>query len=318
MNTIILLKVCLFLALGLTAFLSLSYLKEHKVLSSVAGTVYEKAKAQEEDRQSEQQRLLLIEGRQEKTTLLYKLDLLVLQSNIRKWIPFASTEILLVLTIILAAAGFAAVTSITGTWIFGILGFAGVCFLSYMVLYFMALSNYKKTEESLMTFINLLENYSSMEDELISIFSRINSFLTEPVRSAVEQCCIEAEMTGDRSRAIRNLEKRIEHEKFKELVRNLEICSRYEANYGEVIKDSRSLLREYLAAVKERKSILNNARIEIAMIIGCCGLVFWMINDFTQTGIFSLLLGSTAGNIILVYCILMVLYALWTVAFDRH
>ena len=78
MNTIIVLKVCLFLVLGLTAFLLLSYLKEYKVLSSVTETVYEKARAQEEDRQSEQQQLLLIEGRQEKTNLLYKLDLLVL------------------------------------------------------------------------------------------------------------------------------------------------------------------------------------------------------------------------------------------------
>ena len=71
MTTIIVLKVCLFLALGLTAFLLLSYLKEHKVLSSVAETVYEKARAQEEERQSEQQQLLLIEGRQEKTNHLY-------------------------------------------------------------------------------------------------------------------------------------------------------------------------------------------------------------------------------------------------------
>lgn len=318
MNTIILLKVCLFLALGLTAFLLLSYLKEHKVISSVAETLYEKAKAQEAERQTEQRKLILVEGRQEKTNLLYKLDLLVLQSNIRKFIPFASTEILLVMTIILSAAGYAGVAYLTSKWIFGMLVFVGVGFLCYMVLYFMALSNYRKTEESLMTFINLLENYSSMEDELIAIFSRIQTFLTEPVRSAVEQCCIEAEMTGDKGRAIRNLEKRIEHEKFKELVRNLEICSRYEANYGEVIKDSRSLLREYLAASKERKAILNNARVEIAMIIGCSGIVFWMMNDFTQAGIMTVLLGSMAGNIILAYCILMILYAVWTVAINRH
>mgnify|MGYP006329529395 FL=1 len=318
MNTILLLRVGLFLALVLTAFLLLKYLKEHKVLSSVADSVYEKAKAQESERQAEQQLLILLEGRQEKLNLLYKLDLLVLQSNIRKYIPFASTEILIVMTIILAAAAYGIVAHLTGIWIFGMLGFAGVGFLCYMVLYFMALSSYRKTEESLMTFINLLENYSSMEDELIAIFSRIQTFLTEPIKSAVEQCCIEAEMTGDKGRAIRNLEKRIEHEKFKELVRNLEICSRYEANYGEVIKDSRSLLREYLAAAKERKAILNNARIEIAMIIGCSGIVFWMMNDFTQAGIMSVLLGSMVGNIILAYCILMLLYAVWTVAIDRH
>ena len=318
MNTILLLRVGLFLALVLTAFLLLKYLKEHKVLTSVADSVYEKAKAQESERQAEQQMLILLEGRQEKTNLLYKLDLLVLQSNIKKFIPFASTEILLVLTIVLAATAYGVMAHLTGTWIFGMLGFVGVGFLCYMVLYFMALSNYRKTEESLMTFINLLENYSSMEDELIAIFSRIQTFLTEPIKSAVEQCCIEAEMTGDKGRAIRNLEKRIEHEKFKELVRNLEICSRYEANYGEVIKDSRSLLREYLAAAKERKAILNNARVEIAMIIGCSGIVFWMMNDFTQAGIMSVLLGSMVGNIILTYCILMLLYAVWTVAIDRH
>lgn len=318
MNVIMVLKFCLFLMLGVAAFLIFSYLREHKVLYAVTEMVFQKAKQQEEDRQSEQQKLILIEGQQEKTAFLYKMDLLVLQSSIKKFLPFASTEILLIFTIGMASIGFMAITSIFDTWIFGILGFAGVCFLIYMMLYFMALSNYRKTEESLMTFINLLENYSSMEDELIAIFSRIQPFLTDPVRSAVEQCCMEAEITGNKSLAIRNLEKRIEHEKFKELIRNLEICSRYEANYGEVIKDSRSLLREYLASVKERKAIMNNARVEIAMIIVCCGVVFWMMNDFTEKGILTLLLGSAVGNIILAYCILMVLYAFWIVAFDRH
>ena len=125
-------------------------------------------------------------------------------------------------------------------------------------------------------------------------------------------------MTGDKGRAIRNLEKRIEHEKFQELIRNLEICSRYEANYGEVIKDSRGLLREYLAAAKERKAIINNARVEIAMIIGCCGVVFWMINDFTEKGILSLLLSSFAGNLLLAYCLLMIIFAVWTVTVQKH
>ena len=59
MNTIVVLKVCLFLMLGVTAFLLLSYLKEHKVLSAVAETVYEKcgsagsAEAQRADQRAE-------------------------------------------------------------------------------------------------------------------------------------------------------------------------------------------------------------------------------------------------------------------------
>ncbi len=318
MNYIMIIKICLFLLLGLAAFLLFTYFAEHKVLSSVADSILEKAKEQEEDRQSEQQKLLLIEGRQEKLNPLYKLDLLVLQSNIRHIIPFASTEILMVLVTILATIVFVAVTSITHIWLFGVVGFLAVCFSAYMMLYFMAQINYRKTEESLMTFINLMENYSSTEDELIAIFSRIQTFLTEPVKSAVEQCCMEAELTGDKGRAIRNLEKRIEHEKFKEIVRNLEICSRYEANYAEVIKDSRSLLREYLAARKERKAIVNNARLEMAMIIGCCGVVLGMMDDLTEQGFLHILLSSTVGNVILIYCIVIVLIAVWSVTFDRR
>lgn len=318
MNMIILMKLLLFLALEVIAFLFLSYVRQHKVLSNTAEMMYQKAKMQEETRQDKQYRLHIEEGRQEKVSLLYRIDLLVIQSNIKKRIPFAVTEILLILILLLAVTGFTVVTAVTGTWIFGVLGFLGVGITAYLLLYFMALRNYKRTEEGLMTFINLLENYSSMEDELISIFSRIDSFLEEPLKSAVEQCCIEAEMTGDRVGAIRNLEKSIEHEKFKELIRNLEICSRYEANYGEVIKDSRNLLREYLAVAKERKAILNNARIEIAMIIACCGVVFFMMNDFTETGILSVLLGSLIGNLILIYCIFMIFFALWIVAFEKH
>ncbi len=318
MNYIMIIKICLFLLLGLAAFLLFSYLVEHKVLSSVTDTVLQKAREQEADRHSEQQKLLLLEGRQEKLNPLYRLDLLVLQSNIRHFLPFASTEILIVLVLILGTMGFTVVTSITHTWLFGVLGFLIVCFGVYMVLYFMAQVNYRKTEESLMTFINLMENYSSTEDELIAIFSRVQTFLTEPVKSAVEQCCIEAEITGDKGRAVRNLEKRIEHEKFKELVRNLEICSRYEANYGEVIKDSRNLLREYLAARKERKAIINNARLEMAMIIGCCGVVLGMMDDLTEQGFLHILLSSTVGNVILIYCIVIVLIAVWSVTFDRR
>ena len=317
MKTILVLKICLFLMLFIASYLVFSYLMEHKVFSNVAESMYEKAKAQEEGRLAEEQMRYVIEGRQEKHSFLYRLDLLVIQSNIKKFLPFASTEILIVLVIILSAGGFAVVTTITGTWIFGIVGFMAVVFVCYMILYLMAGSNYKKTEESLMTFINLLENYSNTEDEIISIFSRIQYFLTEPVKSAVEQCCAEAEATGNKEKAMQNLEKTIEHEKFKELIRNLEICSRYDANYGEVVKDSRSLLREYLAYKKERKAIINNARVEVAMILGGCALVVWMMNDFTQTGIMNVLLGSLFGNIILVYCIVIILYAIWMVAFQR-
>ena len=135
MNMLILLKICLFLMLGIAAYFMLSYLKEHSALTTVAENVYQKAKAQEEERQTAQQRLFLVEGRQEKTNLLYKLDLLVLQSNMKKYVPFASTEILMIFALGMAAAGFALVTSITGTWVFGMLGFVEIWWISIFIIF---------------------------------------------------------------------------------------------------------------------------------------------------------------------------------------
>ena len=63
MNTILMLKIGLFLALMLTAFLLLKYLKEHKVITSISDSVYEKAKNQEEERKSEQQMKYLLDER---------------------------------------------------------------------------------------------------------------------------------------------------------------------------------------------------------------------------------------------------------------
>lgn len=42
------------------------------------------------------------------------------------------------------------------------------------------------------------------------------------------------------------------------------------------------------------------------------------IDKLADYAIMSVLLGSMVGNIILAYCILMLLYAVWTVAIDRH
>ena len=211
------------------------------------------------------------------------------------------------------------VNHMTGIWIFGILG-VGITGLSlYLLLYFLAGKNYQRTEKSLTTFLNLLENYSITSDDLINIFYKVAINMEEPVQSALYECYAEATSTGDIQTAMQNLEKKVEHEKFREIIRNLEICSRYEANYAEIIKDSRGLIQEYTAYSQERKSIINNARVEIVMIVACCGLVFWMVDDFSTKGILAVLLGTTVGNVLLLYCAAMVLFAFWMViAVDKH
>ena len=319
MQSIVIMKAVLFIALLFVAYFGFELLRNHKVIKDAVENVYERTKAQEERRLSEQERLRMEEGVQEKTDLLYRLDMMLVYSNIKKWIPFMNTEIFIGMAVLFSIAAYLIVSKATGVWIFGLLGAGCVCLSLYLVLYFLSGMNYQRTEKSLTAFLNLLENYSITSDDLIHILHKTAINMEEPVQSALYECYAEATSTGNAGLALRNLQKKIEHEKFKELVRNLEICSRYEANYAEIIKDSRSLIQEYSAYSQERKSIINNARIEILMIVGCCGLVFWMVDDFSAKGIMSVLLGTTAGNVLLLYCVAMLLAALWMViAVDKH
>ena len=319
MQSIVIMKAALFIVLLLVANFGFELLRNHKIITDAVENVYERTKAQEERRLSEQERLRMEEGVQEKTDLLYRLDMMLVYSNIKKWIPFMNTEIFIGMAVLFSIAAYLIVSKATGVWIFGLLGAGCVCLSLYLVLYFLSGMNYQRTEKSLTAFLNLLENYSITSDDLIHILHKTAINMEEPVQSALYECYAEATSTGNAGLALRNLQKKIEHEKFKELVRNLEICSRYEANYAEIIKDSRSLIQEYSAYSQERKSIINNARIEILMIVGCCGLVFWMVDDFSTKGILSVLLGTTAGNVLLLYCVAMLLAALWMViAVDKH
>ena len=319
MQSIVIMKAALFIVLLLVAYFGFELLRNHKIITDAVENVYERTKAQEERRLSEQERLRMEEGVQEKTDLLYRLDMMLVYSNIKKWIPFMNTEIFIGMAVLFSIAAYLLVSKVTDVWIFGLLGAGGVCLSLYLVLYFLSGMNYQRTEKSLTAFLNLLENYSITSDDLIHILHKTAINMEEPVQSALYECYAEATSTGNAGLALRNLQKKIEHEKFKELVRNLEICSRYEANYAEIIKDSRSLIQEYSAYSQERKSIINNARIEILMIVGCCGLVFWMVDDFSTTGIMRILLGTTAGNVLLLYCVAMLLAALWMViAVDKH
>lgn len=319
MQSSVMMKILLFVFVWLGTYLGFDFLKNHKVLKVAAQNVYEKTKQREEKRTQEQEQLRLEEGMQEKTDLLYRLDMLLIYSNLKRWIPFINTEIFIGMAILAAAAAYLTTNQITGVWIFGLLAAGGVLLCFYLLLYFLAGLNYQRTEKSLTTFLNLLENYSIASDDLIHIFNKVAINMEDPVQTALYECYAEATSTGDAQTAMRNLQKRIEHEKFKDLVRNLEICSRYEANYAEIIKDSRSLIQEYTAYSQERKSIINSARAEIVMIVACCGLVFWMVDDFTTQGIMKVLLGNTIGNVLLLYCAGIVLAAFWMViAVDKH
>jgi hypothetical protein len=80
---------------------------------------------------------------------------------------------------------------------------------------------------------------------------------TPILAEALEECYIEAQTTGNVSAALMGLADQFEHEKFKEIIINLEVCSRYTANLKVIVDSLRRNLMDAKRASQERRATAN-------------------------------------------------------------
>ena len=270
------LTVFLFVLVFASCFTLFSYLRKYNVIENKIRGFYQKTEADVEERLRLEEIRKAESGNTDDENLLLKLDRVINYSNIRKFIPFLNSTTYIFTMIIFASLALIIATEVSG---FGVGIFCGglVVVIYIIVLLLLADINYKKVEANVMTFINLVENYSKTNNDLISIMGKVHYYLEEPLRTQVEECYYLGQRTGDVDLALDTLQRSVQHSKFKEIIRNLIICSHYEANYEDVVEDSRDMLLTYLAGKRERAEMATNARIELTILLGACIVVFFMI-----------------------------------------
>lgn len=249
---------------------------------------------------SKEEALRELYGAQEKTSFLYKIDLLLEQSGLKRYIPILNTELYLGLAVVLSVILFLFGTAAAaGNWIIGFgMALMGVVLL-YGILEFLAGINFRHTEKSITQFANLIQSYSITSNDIIAIFGNIYIYLGEPLKSAVKSCFDEAHVTGDISTALVHLEKKINHPLFGMIIHNIEICSRHEANYSEIIVNIKKSLQDYMRNKEELKAMFDNGRAQIIMLIGLGVLILYILNGMVEENIYMLLTTTVIGQIIL-------------------
>lgn len=308
------LTVFLFVLVFASCYTLFSYLRKSNLIENKIRGFYEKTEADVEERLRLEEIRKAESGNTDDENLLLKLDRMINYSNIRKFIPFLNST-----TYIFTMVIFASIALIIGTKVSGFavgIFCGGLVFIIYIViLLILADINYKRVEENVMTFINLVENYSKTNNDLISIMGKVHYYLEEPLKTQVEECYYLGQRTGDVDLALDTLQRSVQHGKFKEIIRNLIICSHYEANYEDVVEDSRDMLLTYLAGKRERAEMARNARIELSILLAACIVVFFMIQSFLGESILALLQSNIIGMIILIYLALIVLLVLFNIIF---
>lgn len=132
--------------------------------------------------------------------------------------------------------------------------------------------NYNATDENLMKFLDFLGNYSITSGEITAVLGQVSPYVGEPLRGVLDACYYEAQTSGDTGIALLAMAEKIQHPKFQELVRNLEISLRYSADLTVLVSQSRRSLREYTRMRQERKSLVREAWVNI-LILGAMTLV---------------------------------------------
>ncbi len=256
-------------------------------------------------------------GNRERKSLLYKLDRMLDYSGLRNKMNIGAEAYIAFIAALMAAC--AVITHIfTGNIFLAISVTFIVISISSVVLYILSGIYYSRLEKEIMTFLNLVENFSKTENDIVQIFKKTIHYINEPLRSIMEEFCSEAESMGDTEPAFENMIVRVEHAKCRELFRNLNVCSKYEANYDEVACDCRTSMLDYLSVKSERAAIIANGRAEIIiLLIGAMCTVF-LFSGITEN-IFGVLTGTLAGNIILLYCFIVVVICMVVmIMFDKR
>lgn len=229
---------------------------------------------------ADRQNLLKI---QEQHSRWYAIERKLQYCGIRRRFPGITAEWWILGNIGVASVLFAAVSAAGGLGA-GILVLLSLAGAEHLFLWSLRRANFRRTEENLTKLLDFLDNYSAASGEITGIFGQISRYMDEPVKGALDVCCYESATTGDVSLALLAMAECIEHPKFKELVRNMEVSVRYCADFSVLVSSSRRSLREYLRVSRERRSMLREGAINLMLLAIMSAVVLLIVGSFTGSG----------------------------------
>lgn len=295
----------LFLLAAINAYRIIKFWLDNKITKIVIDNFEESY----DKRCSKSDKQKLVEGNIEETNILRSLDIMINRSGIREKYSFFTTEVFITLTIMIVISTYFLSKFINNYWGFNLLisMFAGLA--CYFSIYYLSGISYEKIDSQITNFINYLENFATTNVDIVTIIEKTAFYMEDPLKSYLEKFVTESRQ-GKIKLAFQNLADKIENVKFQQLIKNLEIASRHEANYKEVVSESRIILKGYFKNKEKRKELIRNGRIELAMMLLISTLVLKMVTDITPN-LANDIFTTTEGAIFVVIGIVLIGACIW-------
>lgn len=234
---------------------------------------------------------------QRKNTFIYRIEEFLCYCGLRRRFPQYTAEKWIVGNLLGMLLIFCLLQGITGRFVIGVLGTGVCCGAEYLILSTMRAGELKSVNDNLLKCLNFLGNYSLTAGEITMVLGQVSKYVEEPLKGALEECAYEAQTTGDSSLALLSLAERIEHPKVKQLARNLEISIRYMADLTTLVDSSRRSAREYLRMEEERKGMLREAGINMALLMAMSLFALLTVDRLIEASVWKTLYGTLSGHI---------------------
>lgn len=227
-----------------------------------------------------------------------RIDKALVYSGIVRFLPGLTTEKFIALMSLACALIFISSGIAMGV-IAGAVSAAVFLFSVYALIKLLEIRNLRKTGEDLPRLLDLLGSYAASGAVYSNIFGQISIYMNEPLRTVFDECGAEGRLSGDISLALLTMADKIEHPQFKQLIRNMEITSRYSEDIAGLVSDTRRSLRDYLKESSDRKAMLRESAINMVLLMVMSYVVIAISASLAETQISTVVLGSIPGRVTL-------------------
>lgn len=287
-------NIILYLELFLSFWLLFRWIQRESIIHNVIHMAYENLEQAAEKRIADNRNgMLLLRNRK---GLVYRLEKQLLYSGMTRRFMRLTPELWIVMHLVMCTLLYAIGTLWIGTWWSGlilvVLFEGSVSLLQNLLIS----KSYNAVDGELLKFLDFLGNYSITSGEVTQILRQIGPYLEEPLRTVLEECYYEAQTSGDTSLALLSMGEKIQHPKFKELVRNMEISMRYSADFTILVSQSRKSIREHMRMRQEQKALAGEAWVNILILAAMTVVILKTVEVLIGVPIREILFGTWVGK----------------------
>lgn len=244
----------------------LNYFKYYSTMQDRIRQVYLNTSIAERKRADEERRKRDIHGEGNDKDILSRIDEILNYSGIKDKIPWLTTELFIVLALLLIAI-VSTIVLLTFGLIQGLLSAVVIFAVIRLSIVLLSIYRSKLIDEQLLQFMNIIDNLSKTSNDIIDIFEKASLYIQDPLRNQVYQAVQKARNAGSKEIALKDLQDNVKNKHFKMLVRNLDISSNFENNYSDIVEDCRGVFHSYIKSHKELKQIQISGAIQIGFML---------------------------------------------------